>query len=228
MVIKNSAELAKVKRVAVLDFTGKSHSDGSGKIVASIFEKEFLALEYEIIERREVESILREHKLNLTGTTGQSSPSKIGRLLGVDAVILGEVTLYSKEKEQTYWLEVRETERQPVVKTVQEKIKQGDKWVTVNKEAIIGYEETERVKQVPQRYSQDAEVGMAVRMVDTATGKVLWSASDSEEGLNLHFAAQILAEHVARSLQKELRKISKFNTQTPDKKGRSPANRQSN
>ncbi|MBL7074471.1 hypothetical protein ISS37_04440 [candidate division KSB1 bacterium] len=86
-----------VKRLAVMDFDvpeGVDPSVGFGvaeKLTAKLVENGF----YDVIERRKLEEILKEHKLSLSGVVDQFQAQDIGELVGADALVFGSVNTYS-------------------------------------------------------------------------------------------------------------------------------------
>ena len=96
------------RRVAVLDFDyGTVHSSvtglyGSdvdiGKGVATILMSELVKNgTYTVIERAQVDRILNEQNFQQAGRADASSAAKLGRLLGVDAIIIGSITQFERE-----------------------------------------------------------------------------------------------------------------------------------
>jgi len=87
-----------VPRVAVLDFTGFMMGDGDaavslGKAIAAMLVTEFSGREgLQVIERAELNELLREQDLALSGRVDESSAVEIGKLLGVQYVITGQAT----------------------------------------------------------------------------------------------------------------------------------------
>lgn len=87
-----------VPRVAVLDFTGFMMGDGNaavslGKAIAAMLVTEFSGREgIQVIERAELNEMLREQDLALSGRLDESSAIEIGKLLGVQYVITGQAT----------------------------------------------------------------------------------------------------------------------------------------
>jgi curli biogenesis system outer membrane secretion channel CsgG len=73
-----------------MDFT-----PNNGQVVSDIFTTEFIQLpQFQCIERTQIAKILKEHDLSLTGLLDNKSVSEVGKILGVDAIILGKVALY--------------------------------------------------------------------------------------------------------------------------------------
>jgi curli biogenesis system outer membrane secretion channel CsgG len=96
------------RRVAVLDFDyGTVHSYvndiwGSdvdiGKGIASMLVTELVQNgPYVVIERTQVDRILNEQNLQQEGRADASTAAKLGRLLGVDAIIIGSITQFGRD-----------------------------------------------------------------------------------------------------------------------------------
>jgi len=82
-------------KIAVLDFTiqGKGHeTEDMGEIVAEWLITALVKEgRFDVIERRLLKKILGEQELGATGVLDQDSVSKLGKLLGVKAIISGSV-----------------------------------------------------------------------------------------------------------------------------------------
>ncbi|PYP11570.1 MAG: curli production assembly protein CsgG, partial [Gemmatimonadetes bacterium] len=96
------------RRVAVLDFDyGTVHSYvtdiwGSdvdiGKGIANMLLTELVQNgTYTLIERTQVDRILNEQNLQQEGRADASTAAKLGRLLGVDAIIIGSITQFGRD-----------------------------------------------------------------------------------------------------------------------------------
>src|SRR6266550_3690176 len=96
------------RRVAVLDFdyatvhssvTGLYGSDVDvGKGVATVLVSELVRNgTYTVMERAEVDRILSEQNFQQGARADASTAAKLGRLLGVDAIIIGSITQFQRE-----------------------------------------------------------------------------------------------------------------------------------
>ena len=47
---------------------------------------------YQVVERDQVQQVLREQKLSLTGAIDESSAAEVGKILGLDVIIMGNIT----------------------------------------------------------------------------------------------------------------------------------------
>jgi len=87
-----------VPRVAVLDFNGFMMGEGGGsvalgKAIAAMLVTEFSGREgLQVVERQELRALLDEQDLSMSGRMDESQAIEIGRLLGVQYVLLGAVT----------------------------------------------------------------------------------------------------------------------------------------
>ena len=53
---------------------------------------------YQVMEREQLEKILKEQRLSLSGTIDESSAAEVGRLLGLDVIIMGNISYSSVDK----------------------------------------------------------------------------------------------------------------------------------
>ncbi|MBW2741942.1 MAG: hypothetical protein JRE64_24555 [Deltaproteobacteria bacterium] len=92
--LKAVAEFKKTK-IAVLDFRLQGHgyeTEDMGVIVAEWFITAFVQEgRFEVVERGLLKKILNEQKLGMTGIIDETTATKIGKLLGVKAIISGSV-----------------------------------------------------------------------------------------------------------------------------------------
>ncbi len=201
--INQNYNFDKIKRVAVLGFEDFPQNEGSGKLVSGAFEKALLQSSVMLVERRQVEAILKEQKLDVTGAMDAASPESLGKLLNVDALVLGTLTVYSPEKRGVMLVDIQEDQSEPIFKRQSFTRKRGtDTWVTTEREVIQGYNRRSKTYQMPQTYTLEAEVGASVRMVDVKTGEILWVGTSSQEAINTQIAAEIIARRIMKALKK--------------------------
>jgi len=92
-----------IRRIAILDFQSYGGRPESGRassdlLISSLLEPGF----YEIVERSRIDEVVQEHRFNLSGMVSDSTVKKMGRILGVDAVIFGTVSGYKVESRRGY------------------------------------------------------------------------------------------------------------------------------
>lgn len=207
--LKPNYHFEKIQRVALVSFEDYPKQSGSGEIVSSVFEQSLMKSRYQIVERQRVNKILDEQAFTLSGAVDSKTVKQIGDLLGVDAMIMGNVTAFRPEKETVIMVNTIEESNEPIIRKKQEKIKQGDRWVTVEKESI-SYRQNRKSYKMPQTQLIEAKVGLAVRMVDVQTGEVLWTANGAVEASDTEEAAEILSRRIMKSVQKSIAKQMKL------------------
>jgi hypothetical protein len=93
VVLKPGYDFTQIKRIAVLDFNDVSYYRNAGPMASQLFVKYFLNTNYNVIERSEIDAILREHNLAISGALNTEQIKQYGKICGVDAFITGTVTL---------------------------------------------------------------------------------------------------------------------------------------
>ena len=104
-----TTDLQKIKKVAVvlgmgtqtnknpyMQFPGNDENFTS--VMADNIALELMTLGYQVIERASLDKILSEQKLQTSGITDPATAAQIGKVLGIDAVVLGNVTTSNSTK----------------------------------------------------------------------------------------------------------------------------------
>lgn len=96
-----------IRSAAVIEFSNSSERKGAGKIIADRIEQLLLnESSYKVFSRMDIDQILNEKKLDVKGILSSSAAMEIGKILGVNALIVGNVENYDikfdkKSKEVT-------------------------------------------------------------------------------------------------------------------------------
>ena len=83
-------------RVAVIDFEQKAYQEFQGKQIGEIVAEWLITSlvntgRFEVVERAQLQKIMKEQQLGMTGMINQETAAKVGELLGVKAIISGSV-----------------------------------------------------------------------------------------------------------------------------------------
>jgi len=155
--------VAQKKRVAILNFEygtvqssvaaifGTNYDVGKG-ISDLLVQKLVQDGKYSVIERNALDKVLAEQNFSNSDRADSTTAAKIGRILGVDAVILGSITQFGRD----------------------------DKNTTVGGGAIGGITGKFGIGGVQKRNAK-AVVGITARMVDTSTAEILAAATGQGE-----------------------------------------------
>jgi hypothetical protein len=114
---------------------------------------------YTVIERRAIDQVLKEQNFSNSNRVDPKTAAAIGRLLGVDAIIMGSVTQFGVEESA---------------------VALGSGPLGRVTRGVLGG---------GKRVNTKATVGLTARMVDTKTGEILTAASGSGESSKASVAA---------------------------------------
>ena len=99
IVLKPGYNFSGIKRVAVLEFKDASYYPNSGAMAADLFVKYLIKTGYNVVERDELESLLKERQLSLSGLLDNTEQAKeFRKLSGIDAIITGSVPTLVPER----------------------------------------------------------------------------------------------------------------------------------
>jgi len=113
--------LDNISKISILDFTGEKGKELSELMVSELFKenrgikiisggffkgsKSGMTYQkgartniYTVVERGQLEKVLQEQNLSNTGIVDDSQAAKIGKILGIDAIITGSVSYTSKDE----------------------------------------------------------------------------------------------------------------------------------
>jgi curli biogenesis system outer membrane secretion channel CsgG len=166
----DTASAQQKKRIAVLSFDAAAVEASAAKalgttqdvggFLSDVIVKELLkGGTYSIIERRAIDQVLKEQNFSNSNRVDPKTAAAIGRVLGVDAIIMGSVTQFGVEESA---------------------VALGSGTLGRITRGVVG---------TGKRVNSKATVGMTARMVDTKTGEVLTAASGSGESSKASVAA---------------------------------------
>ena len=103
--LMNVQRLSEVRCLAVLPFEDGPGTQGrnSGRAVAGFLTSELTKCpKFRIIERSKLKSLMDEQDLQVTDIVDTETAVKVGKILGVDGIILGAVSQYDMDKTTVY------------------------------------------------------------------------------------------------------------------------------
>lgn len=177
--VNKNADFSKIKRVAVVDFKGPE-----SELASEIVTITLLKYGADVVERQQLDRIINELNLSKSDITDPNTRKKIGRLLSVDAFIVGNVTNY---KPQTKYLMKDNTKSFNNINEIKGK-----------NLFIHSFDPT------TDTYILETtlEVGLTIRMIDVETGSVMWAGHLTYEGLDLSTTLKTISEYLIRSLMR--------------------------
>lgn len=170
LLLADPATAQQKKRIAILSFDAAAVEASAAKALGTsqdvgAFLSELVVGEllkgstYTIVERRALDEVLKEQNFSNSNRADSKTAAAIGRVLGVDAIIVGSVTQFSVEESA---------------------VAVGSGPLNRVTRGVLGG---------GKRVNSSANVGITARMVDTRTGEVLTAASGSGESSKASVAA---------------------------------------
>jgi len=181
-----SNNIAKYNKIAIMNFTNAPNYSTSGEVVSALASQCFAQSGFTVIERNRFNDLINEQKLSNSGIVEDGQAIKLGKMIGVDAIVVGVVGQYSmieKHTDTTYQTQVITAAR---VTTMPD-----GSWVTVpavtQQIAIQGTQWTE------------SYVSVSLRVLDVESGQLLYSGSGQyDQGIRK--PPQMLAEEIIRGI----------------------------
>lgn len=197
--IKPGYDFSKTGRVALLPLQDAAELPGSGAVVSEGLEPYLLRAGYDLVERGQIDRVLREQAFSRSDSVDPATAKKLGHVLGVDAIVLGRVTAAVQARSAIYMQNVQNVRYQPLYRTVQYKGRDGK---LRTRQELTQYDVVTTNEAVPQTYTTAASVAFTARLVDVDTGSVLWTGSSQSEGESLASASTQASERLVAALKK--------------------------
>ncbi len=171
--------------------------------VENLFAKYLIRYGFKVVERAQLESILREHNISVSGYLDPATTREIGRILGVDVLLIGEVSSYTPARTELTLTASRRSESRPVIRQDVMRMPDG---TYVGYQRPMGTQFSNSVDVRPTEYTINAKVAVIAKLVDVETAEIVWIGSDSEESSRALDAADYMARKLVKSFAKALAK----------------------
>ena len=195
-VISQSYDFDQMNRIGIMGFASP-YNGLSG--VENLFESGF-----KVVERAQLEQVLREHNISVSGYLSPATTRKIGEILGVDVLLIGEVTSYTPTRTELTMVSSRRTESRPVYRQNLMQLADGS-YAAYSQQVGTEYSYSSDVR--PSEYTINAQVGIIAKLVDVETAEIVWIGSLDEESSSALDAADYIARSLVKSFTKELAKL---------------------
>ena len=202
-VISPTYNFNQVNRIGVMAFSN-SWADLNG--VENLFAKYLIQYGFKVVERAQLENILREHNISVSGYLDPSTTREIGRILGVDVLLIGEVSSYTPARTELTMTASRRSESRPIIRQDVMRMPDGS---YVGYSRPMGTQVSNSVDVRPTEYTINAKVSVIAKLVDVETAEIVWIGSDSTESSRALDAADYLARQLVKSFVKQLAKQEK-------------------
>ena len=199
-VISQSYNFDAIQRIGIMGFTSP-YSGLSG--VENLFAKYLIESGFKVVERAQLDQVLKEHNIAVSGYLSPATTKKIGEILGVDVLLVGEVTSYTPTRNEMALVSNRRTEARPVYAQTVVTGPNGQRTPYMQQ---IGTTYSQSTDVHPSEYTINAQVGVIAKLIDVETAEIVWIGSLSQESSSALNAADDIARRLVKSFTKELSK----------------------
>jgi hypothetical protein len=189
-----------ITRVSVLGFADFPGQQGSGTMIADVFEKYLFNLSYQLVDASQAQQALQQQNIDLSAGLNSAALAALRKTLQVDAVVTGSISELTDTSEQTVMVDIPQEETEPVYQDVLVPSRHGPREVTEQTGTQTIYSD----QSVPETETLPARVGLSARLVSTKNGELLWSGSASADGMDISSAAEYASGKITQALQKDL------------------------
>ena len=199
-VISPTYDFGQINRIGIMAFSN-SWADLNG--VENLFAKYLIRQGFKVVERAQLESVLKEHNIAVSGYLDPQTTREIGRILGVDVLLIGEVSSYTPARTELTMTASRRSESRPIMRQEVMRMPDGS---YVGYTRPVGTHVSNSTDVRPTEYTINAKVALIAKLVDVETAEIVWIGSDSEESSRPLDAADYLAKQLVKSFAKQLAK----------------------
>ena len=200
-VISPSYPFDQMNRIGVMPFASSSQPLQG---VENLFAKYFIRSGFKVVERAQLESVLAEQGLSVSGYLSPETTREIGRILGVDTLLLGEVSSYTPARTELTTVVKRKSESKPVYTQDVMMLPDGTPVAYMRN---TGTQVSHSSEVVPTEYTIPAQVGIVAKLVDVETGEIVWIGSLDSSSSRALDAADSIARRLVKSFSKEVAKL---------------------
>jgi len=199
-VVNPNYDLKKVKRIGILKFDS-NYADLKGS--ENIFSKYLIQQGFKIVDRSQIDKVLNEQKISVSGYISPETTKQLGRVLGVDALFIGEVFSYIPEKKDVAMVETQNIYEEPVYTTSNVRRPDGSYAPEISRS---GTKITSEKRSDPHVYTIYAQVGLTCKLVDVETAEIIWVGTYTDEGASAMMAIETSASYLINQLRRDWNK----------------------
>ncbi len=199
-VISQTYDFDQMRRIGIMAFDNQQQGLQG---VENLFAKYLIQRGFTVIERAQLESILAEHHIAVSGYLSPQTTREIGRILGVDVLLVGEVSDYIPARTELALTASRRTEARPVYR--QEVMRRPD-GTYAGYLKKVGTRVSQSADVLPTEYTISGRVGLIAKLVDVETAEIVWIGSADAASSSALETSDHIAKQLVKSFEKELAK----------------------
>ena len=195
--VNKSFDFSRVKRVAVVGFKDAPRGPGTGDAVTSAFQQSLLASGYDVLDQASVAAAVGGRPGPLDAKTAKAAAAK----LGVDALVMGQVTAFANPRETRVSVDVLANYDDPVYETrVMHTVDANGVPIDLVDKVVVGHRRGQRYRKEPRSYTVPGKLAVSARMVYPANGAIVWSGTDETDAVYPD-AARAVADDIMKAVK---------------------------
>ncbi|MCX5782752.1 MAG: hypothetical protein NT145_08690 [Elusimicrobia bacterium] len=199
-VISRTYNFSSVRRIGVLKVSSRQ---SPVKGVEDMFAQYLIKEGFTVVERSKLKEIMKENKIGAEGAINPEMTKQLGKLLGVDVLLIGEITSYTPEKETTTIAESENTFIEPVYSLVKKEV--DGKTIEVIEQT--GTKIRKESNRTPITFTTSPQVSLIAKLVDVETAEVVWVGSITKQGSSPADAAESAVDYLVKNLGKDINSV---------------------
>ena len=201
--ISKGYDFNNLKRIGILAFSSPNDTFSGAE---NLFSKNIIKYGYTVVERAQIEEVLKEQDLSVNSYLSPAVTRQLGKVLGVDVLLTGEVTSYMPEQKTLVYNMTKRSTSEPVFSREITKNPEGEVKV---KSTYAGEKHNTQRDVYPMEYTIYAQVGVVAKMIDVDTAEIIWVGDDTQEGVSGLDALSSSAKALIKDFDKKVRKAKK-------------------
>ena len=160
---------------------------------------------FTVVERAQLEQVMKENNIEIGGLINPTMTKQLGRLLGVDCLMIASISSYTPEKETTTIARTEDTYIEPNY-GIERRTVDG---ATVDSIVQTGTSIHRENNVTPITFTTSPKIGLISKLVDVETAEIVWVGSVTKDGDNVMEASENCAEYLMDNLRKDIESVVK-------------------
>ena len=191
--VKKGYNFDSIQNVGVLDFDTPFKKKGGpfGQSAADLFSSGMLEVGFNVVERSKISKVVEELKLEQSGIVDPNSAKEVGKMAGLDAVILGSLT------------------PSRVFRAQMEPLPFESSWEE-SKKSIFSVRRRRRSlrnKRLNEKRGRNfpTKITVTAKMIHVESGEILWVASAQKDSQDPHASIKRAIKSIIKKLKRGIR-----------------------
>ena len=155
---------------------------------------------FTVVERAQLEQVMKENNIGMGGLINPAMTKQLGRLLGVDCLMIAQISSYTPEKETTTIARTEDTYIEPTY-GIERRTVNGATFESIVQTGTSIHKEN---NVTPITFTTSPKIGLIAKLVDVETAEIVWVGSVTKDGDNVMEASENAADYLMHNLRKDI------------------------